>query len=145
MNILRVFLSRIGINKHLSFLFLASLSFSCSNKVKFNNDKMLFANFVEVESSSCDFGRISSNEHDKARLIKLLNTSKDTLIISSIPIACSCLSAKYSNRIILPNDSFSVELMFHPMNKQGYFKRAIMLVLNNGKYYYIFNIKGVVE
>lgn len=136
---------QIGTNNVLCVLFLASLCFSCNNNDKFREGKMLFANFVKVEMSSCNLGRINSNELDHSYLIKLLNTSKDTLFISSIPIACSCLSAKYSNGIILPMDSFCVELKFHPINEKGYFNRAIMLVLNNGKYYYVFNIKGVVE
>lgn len=119
---------------------------SCKNICKkHESNKMSYAFFVKSDTLDYDFGLIRTNREHIYHKFKFTNISHDTLYISTIPIACSCLSVKYSKRPIFPQENFYVNVTYKQQNKKGVFNRRITIIFNEGKYYSFVTIRGIVK
>lgn len=130
--------------KRIIYLIFTISIYSCSNKeAKFN--RMIYATFIKTNSNVWNFGCTKATKDYISHSFEFTNESKDTLYISTIPIACSCLSSEFSKKIILPKSKFLVKVYYKPSNKKGITNHKIMIILNEGKYYTYVTVKGLIE
>lgn len=107
--------------------------------------KMKYAEFVKTDTMDYDFGVIKEVDGVVNHDFSFFNTNDSYIYISVVPVVCPCLQVKYPKGKIETGERFTISVSYNPENRNGYFNRHIMIVLNNGEYYINPTIKGIVE
>lgn len=55
------------------------------------------------------------------------------------------MSFNYHGNVINAHDSISIEVIFTPKNKKGYFSKIIFISLNNGRNYVVPYVYGIIS
>jgi|GEM_PF-6969986 hypothetical protein len=125
------------------------LFYSCNNNTNKNkqtyNEKAEYADFLIIDSAQFNIGNIYEKCGKVSHIFNIFNSSNDTITINRITQGCSCVSAKVNSHIIFPKDSIKLNITFDPTNKKGYFNKHIFIQLNQGDFFIMPGISGVVN
>ncbi len=75
----------------------------------------------------------------------LKNKSRKKVLLSAVSAGCSCLSFNYRGNVINADDSISIEVIFTPSKRKGYFSKMIFINLNNGRNYVVPCVYGNID
>lgn len=132
--------------KILAKILLCTICISCTYKESSvtyvsKHDYIQEATFLDGQISDYNLGSIK-----KSTLIYHSFTFKNQgnipIFISSVGTGCGCISTQYSKEIVKPGKTFSLKVTFNTRNEDGYFRKKIYILFNNGRFKKIISIKG---
>ena len=103
---------------------------------------MTYASFIKIDSTKLSFGNIHYKEKEFLLNIPCTNNSKKNIYISSIRTGCNCISYYYPKNIIKSKDNFNISISYHPSTIKGFFSKRILVILNDGEYFFLIPITG---
>ncbi len=106
---------------------------------------MQYADFLIIDSALFNVGEIYEKQGKIGHIFNIFNSSNDTIVINGIRVGCSCINAKVNSHIIGPKSSIELYVVFDPTNRKGRFEKRIFVQLNQGDFYIIPGIYGVVN
>lgn len=110
------------------------------NRAKAHDDdgpKMVF------ERMAHDFGDIERKGGDVITMFRFVNEGDTPLIIKKIHKSCSCTTANYSRRPVLPGESGEIKIKYEPHKVEpGKFHRVIQIYTNESSKVKLITIQG---
>lgn len=128
--------------KILFLIFCCAMQFACTTH---KTHKLRSKNTVKTERQvNANFIKISNIEYHKnsnkwSINVVLENERNEDVAISSVISGCSCIKTEYDKKTISHLEKFNLEITYTPYNQETYFRKSIMLLFNEGKYYKIIN------
>lgn len=98
-----------------------------------------------IEYNDLNFGKLKNSTRKYSKILVLKNKSHKKVLLNSVSTGCSCLSFNNHDNIINANDSISIQVVFTPRNRKGYFSKMIFINLNNNRNYVIPCVYGYIE
>ena len=95
-------------------------------------DELKNAPIVNFSEKSFDFGEIKQGDKVE-HTFTIKNTGKRDLIIRNIKAACGCTAVTPEKRIINPNESVPLKVVFNSRGKRGRQNKAITVITNDPK------------
>lgn len=123
-------------------IFLFSSCYISSPKAKYS---MKYASFISVDSTKLSFGKIPCKKEKCSKSILCTNKSNKAIYISSIRAGCSCISYIYPKGIMKPEETFSISIVYHTDTQKGFFYKRILVILNDGEFFYLLPITGTIQ
>lgn len=111
-----------------------------ANRAQAHDDdgpKMVF------ERMAHDFGDIERKGGDVITMFRFVNEGDTPLIIKKIHKSCSCTTANYSRRPVLPGESGEIKIKYEPHKVEpGKFHRVIQIYTNESSKVKLITIQG---
>ncbi|MDY6249213.1 MAG: DUF1573 domain-containing protein [Prevotella sp.] len=104
----------------------------------------IYASFVGVDSCHYDFGKITKTGETIEHQFVFTNNSKEILFISDVIAGCSCVTTDFTKNVFDQEQTAAVRVKYSPSNKKGTFRKSILVLLNDGKYYLQVSIQGFI-
>ena len=118
---------------------------SCHKRVNGKGKKSIYAKSIEADTSYYNFGKICESDNSITHKFVLKNGYKRPILITNIVKGCHCISVDCSPKYVKPNAFFNVIVTFNPENYNGFFRKNIMVLFNDGDLFIILSIGGMVE
>lgn len=93
------------------------------------NESSLSVPVFTIDKDTVDFGTISSNNKCNTSFL-VMNTGKKDLIIRKVESTCGCATITPAKRIIKPQDSTVLDVVFNPSGKTGKQYKSIRIFSN---------------
>lgn len=100
---------------------------------------------VKLSSLSHDFGEIDEWGGDVKCLFVVDNNSETPVVITRVRSGCSCVTARYNRKPILPYTQDTLRITFDPRFKAGTLNRVVELYLSNTQEPYQLTLQGYVR
>ncbi len=95
------------------------------------------------ERMAHDFGDIERKGGDVITMFRFVNEGDTPLIIKKIHKSCSCTTANYSRRPVLPGESGEIKIKYEPHKVEpGKFHRVIQIYTNESSKVKLITIQG---
>ena len=95
------------------------------------------------ERMAHDFGDIERKGGDVITMFRFVNEGDSPLIIKKIHKSCSCTTANYSRRPVLPGESGEIKIKYEPHKVEpGKFHRVIQIYTNESSKVKLITIQG---
>ena len=88
---------------------------------------------IQINDSIFDFGKIYEGEKAKHEFI-ITNKGESNLIIRKIETTCGCTAALLAKKVIKPNESVMLNLVFRSPGKQGKQNKTVVIFSNDPKH-----------
>jgi hypothetical protein len=98
---------------------------------------------LEIKDAKKNFGFVKKGEVVKV-LYEISNAGNAPLILSDIEIGCSCTTAEYDKKPLLPAQTSTVTIIFDTKTVYDRQDRVVLLHSNDGKSPHKLRYKGVV-
>ncbi len=100
---------------------------------------------IEFDRTKHDFGTIAEEAGVVTTVFTIKNVSNRPFIITSVVSSCGCTTPKYQKAPLMPGKSTTMEVVFDPAGRPGYFSKDISIYSDNRKREDKLIISGVVS
>ena len=105
--------------------------------ININSSAQRLATFFKIHQIKY----IQTSKQEWSINITFTNNSNKYISISDVILGCGCLRAIYSKAGIKPFQKGMIKIIYTHNNNTTYFKKSMMVLLNDGKYYKIIDIQ----
>lgn len=120
----------------LSLVFLCVAAIAMAQQ-KANGPEMVFERTVH------NFGNVQRKGGDLIAMFRFVNEGDTPLVIKKVHKSCSCTTADYSRRPVLPGERGEIKIKYEPHKVEaGIFHKVIQIYTNESKKVRLITIQG---
>lgn len=129
---------KIQLLKYTLSLFVLLLALPSVAQQKQAESKMTF-----IDEVSYDFGEVERRGGDLIKVFRFQNDGTAPLIIKKVAKSCSCITASFSRKPIMPGQVGEIRLKYEPHKAEvGKFHKVVQIYTNTSKGVHLLTIQG---
>lgn len=98
------------------------------------------ASFITI--TNIGYSKNSTKSDDKWHInIELTNNKEGYVAITSVVSGCNCIKVTYDKEPVKPFQKLNIEVVYTPPRPENHFRKSMMVLFNDGKYYKIINLQ----
>lgn len=113
---------------------------TCTNRKEITQE---YASFIKETACKVIKKKDKWNNYVLIFTIKLQSDYSKDLFISDVISGCKCVDVKFDKKPFKKGNAILLQIEYKPEKGEAYFNKKIMILFNDGKYYYVESIKGM--
>ncbi|MCI6670980.1 MAG: DUF1573 domain-containing protein [Prevotella sp.] len=109
--------------------------------MKKDKTKQRYARFISDSVASVKHKILSTDNIQWEFTILLKNNSYEKIFINDIVLECNCIKYKLEKKPFTFNETKKLIFLYLQNKNNYYFNKNIVIIMNNGKYFYNINLK----
>lgn len=119
---------------------------NCRNLILIISLLIPFVGRSEVKwlETEYNYGAFKEAEGPRKGIVRFVNVGKDATFINSVRPSCGCTAAAYTEDMIQPGDTATVEFIYNPAGRPGPFDKTVKVYLGKENDLKVIRIYGTV-